>query len=169
VSKKAKKAVEPELIAPDESQPVVRITIPTIGSDMILAEPWAFMLFHEGRNSKFLEALGFEYGQGTEIDTGRTNWNGNKVKDTASEVVLPAGARLKVARIYIKNGAGAFDSVTFSIRKGGWPNDKTKRGRFWAKLNDVNRIVCRWDEETVKRFTQVSLLTQLAAEASDGE
>ena len=164
-SRRSSKKSTPET----EPQPVSRITIPTIGSDLILAEPWAFMLFHEGRNSKFLEVLGFEYGQGTEIDTGRTGWNGNKIKDTASEVVLPTGTRLKVARIYIKNGVGAFDSVTFSIRKGGWPNDKKKSGRFWAKLNDVNRIVCTWDEETVKRFTQVSPLTQLAAEAASNE
>jgi hypothetical protein len=153
---------------PTEESPQVvsRITIPTIGSDLILAEPWAFMLFHERRNRRLLETLSFNYGQGTEIDTGYTGWNGNRIKDIASEVVLPTGTRLKVARIYIKNGTGNYDSVTFTMKRGNYPGDKKKGGRFWAKLNDVNRIICTWDEETVKRFTQISPLTQLAAEAA---
>jgi len=153
----------------DAEQPVSRITIPTIGSDLILAEPWAFMLYHEGRNAKFLTSLGHTFGQGIEVDSGRENYQGDRLKDTASEVALPTGTKLKVDRIYIKKGAGAFDSVTFSMKKGNYPGDKQKSGRFWAKLNDVNRIVCTWDEETLKRFTHVSLLTQLAAEAPSGE
>lgn len=133
---------------------ISRITIPTIGSDLILATPWAFMLYHETRNEKFLETLGIEY-----------DYSWRQQKMAASEVALPAGTRLKVDRIYIKKGNGDYDSVTFTMKKGNYPGDKKKSGRFWAKLNDVNRIECTWDEETVKRFTDVSPLTQLAAEA----
>lgn len=139
-----------------EKQEVSRITIPTIGSDLILAEPWAFMLYHECRNEKFLQTLGVDYVH---------KWADYGKKLNSTEVALPKGTRLKVDRVYIKKGGGDYDSVTFTMKKGNYPGDKKKSGRFWAKLNDVNRIVCTWDEETVKRFTDVSPLTQLAAEA----
>lgn len=46
-----------------------------------------------------------------------------------------AGTILEVDRIYIRKGAADFSSVTFKIR-----GDKVVR--FWAKLNDVNKICC---------------------------
>lgn len=148
-----------------EKKLISQITIPTIGSDLILEEPWAFMLYHESRNIGFLENLGHDPWKGTKIDTGEKNWNGDPIHDIVTEVALPKGTRLKVDRIYIKKGAGRFDSVTFTMKRGNYPGNKKLGGRFWVKLNDVNRIVCSWDEETVKRFTFVSPLTQLAAEA----
>ena len=52
--------------------------------------------------------------------------------------MLPRGTRLKVARIYVRHGAGDFDSITFTINK--HPTDKKLKARFWCKLNDANKI-----------------------------
>lgn len=50
-------------------------------------------------------------------------------------VTLPAGTTLVVRRIFIRQGAGDFDSVTFSARVG------KKSHRFWVKLEDANNIM----------------------------
>ena len=130
-----------------------RITIPTVGTVLTLTEAWAFSLFHETRNSRFLEKLGIER-SGREYGA---NLNHN-------DVVLPRGTKLVVDRVYVRQGAEAFDSITFRLRKGEHGVDKKIFGRFWAKLGDVNRIYCTWAEDTVKRDTKISPLTQLASE-----
>lgn len=56
--------------------------------------------------------------------------------------ILPAGTILTVARIYIRQGLSSYDSMTFSINS--HPNKKIK-GRFWAKLKEVNTIMCETD------------------------
>lgn len=62
-------------------------------------------------------------------------------------ITLPRGSKLSVSRIYIRCGGAerrAYNSVTFSLIKGrkkkGEPTPP--HGRFWAKLYDVNQIVC---------------------------
>lgn len=117
------------------------ICIPTIGSVFTLAQPWSFMLYEEHRNNDF----------GNKIYPAR-DWNRYSPRGTEpQEVHLPEGTKLKVDRIYVRQGGGDFDSVTFRLKKGDRPGDKTIYGRFWVKLGDVNRIVCDWDEDTVKR------------------
>lgn len=75
-------------------------------------------------------------------------WGGN----WHTPFTFRAGTRLKFDRYYIRQGKGEFDSVTF--RTDCWvsqPGDplfsrkfingrKVKSLRFWAKLDDVNRI-----------------------------
>lgn len=117
-----------------------RITIPTIGSELRLADDWDFALHHEERNHEFCRKLG--------VDTIGPSYGPN-VQSTM--VSLPTGTRLIVARIYVRQGASDFDSVTFRIRRGDHPESKDIFGRFWAKLEDVNMIECEWDEYTVKR------------------
>jgi len=54
---------------------------------------------------------------------------------------LPAGTPLRVDRVYIRKGIDAYSSLTFVVAKE--CRDKKLRGkRFWAKLRDVNNIVC---------------------------
>lgn len=54
---------------------------------------------------------------------------------------LPAGTPLRVDRVYIRRGIDAYSSLTFVVAKECY--DKNLRGkRFWARLNDVNRMVC---------------------------
>lgn len=130
------------------------ITIPTIGTILTLASPWVFSLYHEDRNRKFLVKLG--------IEPRGSSWGRDLER---SEVVLPEKTKLVVDRIYVRKGSSDFDSITFRLKKGDYPENKKIFGRFWVKLGDVNRIRCEWEEETVKRDSKVSPLMQLAAEA----
>lgn len=97
--------------------------IPPLGTEIVLAEPWTFDLFRE--NFDLFEALDIEvlaYGC------------------ISAPVTLPAGTALKLDRIYIRKGKKDFDSVTFIATLPGYV--RGKRPRFWAKLCDVNRIMC---------------------------
>jgi hypothetical protein len=113
----------------DEFQSV-QFCIPPLGTKIQLAEDWTFKLFEEGRNSKLLESFGVRLAAQT------YDWRNDM---NSHQVTLPAGTILNVNRIYIRNGCKDFDSVTFSIKK---CPDKKLKGRFWAKLGDVNKIVC---------------------------
>jgi hypothetical protein len=51
---------------------------------------------------------------------------------------MPIGTILKVARIFIRQGAHNYDSVTFT---GGYHHHGTVRKvRFWVSLKDANNI-----------------------------
>lgn len=67
--------------------------------------------------------------------------------DFIKKITLPRGSKLTVMRIYIRCGGPAiraYNSVTFSLIKAKTKKGEPKapHGRFWAKLYDVNRIVC---------------------------
>lgn len=51
-------------------------------------------------------------------------------------VILPTGTILEVDRIYIRQGASNFSSITFKIRG-------KRVYRFWIPLNKVNEIECK--------------------------
>lgn len=58
---------------------------------------------------------------------------------------LPKGTMLAFDRYYIRQGAEAFDSVTFKIESCPDPKfakNKNTARRFWARLQDVNNIEC---------------------------
>lgn len=103
-----------------------KMYVPTIGSILELTRDWTFKLHYEWRNDKLTTKLfGKEY-----------NWK--KDKQTPEDVTFPKGTRLKVARIYVRQGAEDFDSITFTINQ--HPTDKKLKARFWCKLNDANKI-----------------------------
>lgn len=57
------------------------------------------------------------------------------------DITLPKGTILAIDRIYIRKGGSDFSSISFFIKnlpkvKG----EKTKRPRFWAKLDECNTI-----------------------------
>jgi len=63
------------------------------------------------------------------------------------EVNLPATTVLAIDRYYIRQGAEAFDSITFKVEKCplvcyGGKDAKMPNRRFWARLQDVNNIEC---------------------------
>lgn len=70
-------------------------------------------------------------------------------RDLCVPFTLRAGTILKITRIYIRQGQQAFDSVTFFsnclVSQPGDPlfrkGKAVKSVRFWAKLDDVNKIV----------------------------
>lgn len=108
----------------------MKLFIPTIGTKIELTENWYFTLHEERRNSVLWKAV-----MGKEID----RWDCHGFVTT----LLPAGTVLSISRIYIRQGLKGFDSISFIIKS--CPNKKMK-GRFWAKLEDVNKI----EFETVK-------------------
>lgn len=110
----------------------MKLWIPTIGDAFSLTEDWSFSLVHEHRNSDFADALGIIWS-----DSNFRKW------DEPSEerpVTLVANTELVVDRIYIRQGAEDFDSLTFVIKSS--PNIDMIGWRFWASLEDVNKISC---------------------------
>lgn len=105
----------------------MRMFIPTIGTEFKLSEDWVFDLYHEYRNEKLLEHFKLLDSSG-----GYGRFNSREL----TEVTLPKDTIIKVDRIYVKKGNGAFDSVTVYALI---PGEKRKC-RFWVKLNDFNQI-----------------------------
>lgn len=144
----------------DATSTGTQITIPTIGSRLTLTEDWHFTLYSESRNKNFWVAL---FGEPVIASDSKgppnnafwaqyTFWRSGK--DTRA-VILPAGSVLKISRMYIRQNAKDYDSITFSLEETSLPelsiNRKKVKGRFWAKLGDVNRMVAIWDAATVSR------------------
>lgn len=154
---------------------MTRLFIPPLGTEIELAADWHFRLFDEHRNDKMINLLapprpqraidGF-WGLSREerADTlNKSGWQREGGPFTPDDdvshygvskfatVSLPAGTKLKVQRIYIRQGQKGFDSVTFTVS--GLPADAGDKapalvkkkpkdiGRFWVKLADANQIV----------------------------
>lgn len=124
----------------------MKLFIPTIGTRLVLAEPWTFHLHDEYRNEKFYKAFHGEIkrtnehwsdcrGNSSPVETP-THWHKTHDKPQPIETTLPKGSVIEVDRLYLRKGAGEFDSLTFRLISG---VPKVK-GRFWAKLNEVNNI-----------------------------
>lgn len=132
----------------------MKLYIPEIGSEIRLISDWTFNLYNEDRNSTLMEVTN---------DPRKTTWSGDH-QFGAIPCTIPAGAVLKIDRIYIRKGLGEYSSLTF-LWKGMRTNPKNVlRGmrqimgpaswvdshyevkkparpvRFWAKLDDVNNI-----------------------------
>lgn len=132
-----------------------QLYIPEIGDVITLSQEWVFDLYNEDRNHTLMKHLG---------DTRPALDSWDKAKFSAVKHAIPAGAKLKIDRIYIRKGLGEYSSVTFlwvgervpgyteeiptTSYMGGKPVKGTytrkypaKPVRFWAKLADVNNIV----------------------------
>lgn len=146
-----------------------KLSIPRIGTILVLAQDWTFRLYCEHRNKKMFEKIGVphyyeniadfqvkdipgvefcvESGMTEEeLDRASSSYRATNARNKKLlKVTLPKNTTLVVNRIYIRQGASAFDSVTFSIPKNKkLPPELARFGgaRFWAKLNDVNEIIC---------------------------
>lgn len=123
------------------SDPVV-LLIPDIGTVLRLTDDWTFRLYSEHRNGKFMAGL--------KAGLILPDWRSRK---SFTDVTIKAGAQLTVNRVYIRQGAEEFSSLTFNIAKGatvevgGVPHPAS--GRFWAKLSDVNRMKVVIDKSTL--------------------
>lgn len=118
-----------------------QLLIPDIGTVLQLTEDWTFRLYRERRNNALIKACG----------KGEAGWG-----DTATlshEVTIKAGSELAVDRVYIRQGAGEYSSLSFHLHKGGVLEYAGKtikaKGRFWAKLSDVNQMKVRIDMGTL--------------------
>jgi hypothetical protein len=118
-----------------------QLMIPDIGTVLQLSEDWTFRLYREKRNNSLIGLCG----------KGEAGWG-----DTATlshEVTMKAGSELAVDRVYIRQGAGEYSSLSFHLHKGGVLEYAGKtikaKGRFWAKLSDVNEMKVRIDMGTL--------------------
>ena len=131
----------------------MKLYIPEIGNQLRLTVDWTFDLYNEYRNATLLEKIG---------DSRDAGWYQRNIG--GSPCTIPAGAVLKVDRIYIRKGISEYSSITFC-----WVGERTepkvekhtethydsfgkpslvpyihkiprKPVRFWAKLDDVNNI-----------------------------
>jgi hypothetical protein len=127
----------------------MQLFIPTLGQRLKLTKDWKFTLHDERRNSSLKQLI--EYSQSKfEVEDSIFDilTDDTKKKEDKIQCVLPVGTILTVRRIYIRQGAKSYDSVTFSIHS---CPDKIK-GRFWVKLYDANTIECELVEEVGKNI-----------------
>lgn len=115
---------------------ITKLFIPSIGTKIRLEAPWTFTLYRESRNLKFRDV----YANYIDADV---KW---KTSPDTYECTLFSKTELVVDRIYIRHGLKSFDSVTFKMLP--LPGCPALKGRFWAKLADVNNIVCEIVNET---------------------
>lgn len=132
---------------PNVWSPAFRFFVPEIGTVVRLAKDWTFRLHYEYRNEKLLELFGRSFSwRGLDY-----NDHGKKVGD----VTLKAGAELSVNRVYIRQGAGDFSSITFYLSPKSviviGKSEIVSKGkvRFWAKLSDVNKMEVQVDTNTL--------------------
>ena len=107
----------------------MNLFVPELGTELELTQDWTFTLYAEHRNESLWKIAGKPmpgYGYGNRLQS--------------IPMTLPAGTVMKVARIYVRNGQGAYSSLTFSLKS---MNGKKASGRFWAKLADVNQLDCK--------------------------
>lgn len=129
------------------------ICMPTVGQKVRVLDglDWTFKLYQERRN----ESLYAYFGKSLTPDHRRSFWEdyvggeagfrkaraeGRAPELKSIEVTLPEGTELTIDRIYIRKGAGDFDSISF-ILNGARVAGKVgaqARVRFWVKLEDVN-------------------------------
>ena len=130
-----------------------RIFVPTIGMRFQLSKDWTFRLYDEHRNRTLILKVGLD----KHPKVGTWDYAYRKM-DPLADVTMPKGLVLTVDRIYVKKGAGAYDSLTFQIGKKNQTFSKAKMkeygnlcgARFWAKLGDVNQICCKVIEDEVE-------------------
>lgn len=133
----------------------MNLWIPDIGDQIRLTEDWEFPLFRERRNDTMM----------TRVNPTIPPAGYSRCEESVG-CCLPAGTVLKIDRVYIRSGAQkAWSSITFYVKFHPGDKDrpkyrkqiryatdrptnidptpqKLKGGRFWAKLANVNEIVC---------------------------
>lgn len=143
----------------------MRMFIPEIGTRIRLAADWSFPLIEEDRNSSLFnplaalaperiadmreeasqirkqaredpEGMSWKEQYDRRVDLFRRADNHVRI-----DITLPAGTEITIDRIYIRKGVSDFSSVSFNLNQTTHPDLQFRgRKRFWAKLQDVNRI-----------------------------
>jgi hypothetical protein len=90
----------------------MKLFIPTIGQILQLEKEWKVTLQQESRNYAMIQKHG-------------------------KSITFPVGTQFAVDRIYIRQGASDYDSVTFRTVT-------EPKGRFWVKLAKANEIECAY-------------------------
>lgn len=112
--------------------------IPEIGAQIQLTEDWTFTLMpNESRNETFTKYLKLPNRENPYINGRFDRETYYRNYNSTVEVTIPKNSILKIDRIYIRKGNKDYSSVTFYVKTFGGEKGK---GRFWAKLADVNTI-----------------------------
>lgn len=146
----------------------MRMFVPEIGTRIVLDEDWTFPLHKERRNDTVfrliaagqqevalaLEAEGRRLISEAVAETPREGENYGSYLERRSanilranawvklDVTLPAGTTLTLDRIYVRKGVSDYSSLSFNLNATPHPALNVRgRKRFWAKLEDANRIV----------------------------
>lgn len=135
----------------------MRLFVPNCKTELILTEDWTFRLYFERRCDKLIEALDIKRRYIDPNAYGGGGWAWRYEEGTRAGyqrgvlrhemVTLPKGTVLRVNRVYIRQGTtDTYDSLTFNIKtcplKQPANPKKPVKGRFWAKLADVNTMEC---------------------------
>lgn len=118
---------------------MTQVYVPDIGSIIECADHWTFVLYNESRNDGVAEITGYKK------SGSYTSWQ--DYGKPYGVVTLPAGTKLRVDRVYIRQGLSEYSSLTFVVQEtsderfyvtGPKGKKKLKKARFWAKLADIN-------------------------------
>lgn len=122
-----------------------KLHIPRLGDKIVLAEPWTFTLWNESRNQPLKDWLGLptDWESLKPLLTNADSWWASRF---TKPVTLPAGTELTIRRLYMRQSARDFDSITFTAML--LPRTppalgkvaKPKAVRFWSKLDEVNTM-----------------------------
>jgi len=129
---------------PCEERYDMKLYIPQLGDRLQLTADWTFDLYNDERNHSLMLVTG-------DMRDVRSKW---QTGATSVSATIPAGAILKVDRIYIRKGQEDFDSITFywegmrsqatmrqcPYRATRMDKVPAKAVRFWVKMNDANKI-----------------------------
>lgn len=128
----------------------MKINIPRLQSEHIVAKDITVTVEGEGRNIKFLDKRGVvphnphNYGYHVlacdKCNLIQWEYHCNKCNShiffnhAKFQITIPTGSKLIVDRYYMRNGSPDFDSVTFRYHNG------KEKSRFWIKLADAEQI-----------------------------
>jgi len=125
--------------------------VPHLGDDLKLTADWQFKLYNEHRNSSLYHDLWHlkpsfdaylsyhEYEKALDKCVAYDNPSRKLDAYFLKPAIIPAGTVLRVKRIFIRQGMPDYDSMTFTTKLPD-AQGKLKSVRFWAKLDDCNRI-----------------------------
>lgn len=119
----------------------MKLWIPKCGDALVLDEDWTFTLHGEYRNEDVWKVVEDE----AAFKRAKKNFcqqerDGMRPLKKSTDVTFPKGAELVVDRVYIRQKDYDYASVTFIVKN--HPNFDFVGGRFWAKLDQVNEVVC---------------------------
>lgn len=87
----------------------MKLIIPRLGDLLVLTKDWSFPVMHEYRNKSIIAHDGVDF---VPTQYAEKTWAATY---GYSEHALKAGTVLSIARYYIRQGAGEFDSITFVV------------------------------------------------------
>lgn len=137
-----------------------KVWIPRCGDGIRLTASWTASLTNEYRNRKMITAI-------TGKDLLANGPRGTRAQPCCS-VTLDAGTELVFDRVYIRQGADSYASVTFIVKD--TADGKLVGERFWVTVDDANRIEAEpsSSKNPLSAFSLKSYVTAWRAKADPG-